>query len=69
MILRDLIQIHSSNLAYSRLIHVNMTILRIPLQGVSDKDIIKFKNEAFATALKPSADRFDKVIDPYPNPI
>lgn len=56
--------------ANSRLIHVNHRIQRIPIEGTNDqeKDIIrKFKNEAYATALKLEADLFDKVKDTYPN--
>lgn len=57
--------------ANSRLNHINLRILRIPIIGATDqeKDIVrKFKNEAFATALKLEADLFDKVKDdPDPN--
>lgn len=54
--------------ANSRLIHVNLRIQRIPIEKAPDKDIVtKFKNEAFATALKLEADLFDKVNDTDPN--
>lgn len=54
--------------ANSRLIHVNLRIQRIPIEKFPDKDIVtKFKNEAFATALKLEADLFDKVNDTDPN--